>query len=73
MYLRAQAQREGNSPATDSAAQEGIIPFLKRAFILHASKLLGLAVFWAAMRQPGAIGWLLTCKHTTYSLTFQLK
>ena len=49
------------------------MPFLKRAFILHASKLLGLAVFWAAMRQPGAIGWLLTCKHTIYSLSLQLK
>ena len=56
-----QSHAEGRRDAPDTAAQEGLVPFVQRCFILHASKLLGLAVFWAAMQQPGAIGWLLTC------------
>ncbi len=53
--------------ATDLSAQEGLVPLLKRLFILHSSKLMALAVFWAAMQQPGAIGWLLTRKSSQSS------
>jgi hypothetical protein len=32
---------------------------LKRLLILHSSKLVALAVFWAAIQSPGALGWAL--------------
>lgn len=69
-----QAHENRSTGATDLSAQEGLVPLLKRLFILHSSKLMALAVFWAAMQQPGAIGWLLTCKssHSFSCHTLQL-
>ena len=57
-----QAHEHRSTGAGSLSAQEGLPPLLKRLFILHSSKLMALAVFWAAMQQPGAIGWLLTCE-----------
>lgn len=67
-----QAHEDRSTGATGLSAQEGLAPLLKRLFILHSSKLMALAVFWAAMQQPGAIGWLLTCKPTFSCHTLQL-
>jgi hypothetical protein len=38
--------------------QHGVLPFCRRLIILHCSKLVGLAVFAAAMQGQDAIGWL---------------
>ena len=62
-----QAHENRSTGAASLSAQEGLVPLLKRLFILHSSKLMALAVFWAAMQQPGAIGWLLTCKSSQSS------
>ena len=40
-------------------AQRGAPALAERFLILHASKLVALMMFCAAMAQPGAIGWLL--------------
>ena len=42
------------------AQQASLGSLLQRLLILHSTKLMALAVFFAAMQQPGAIGWLLT-------------
>ena len=63
-----QAHAEQGSHNYSLSSQEGVGPLLKRLFILHSSKLMAVAVFWAAMQQPGAIGWLLTCESTEASL-----
>ena len=39
--------------------QRGFLALMERFLILHASKIVALMMFWAAMAQPGAIGWLL--------------
>ena len=39
--------------------QRGFLALTERFLILHASKIVALMMFWAAMAQPGAIGWLL--------------
>ena len=57
-----QAHVEGNTDTDALERQASFGCLLKRLFILHSSKLMALAVFWAAMQQPGAIGWLLICK-----------
>ena len=67
-----QAHEDRSTGATGLSAQEGLAPLLKRLFILHSSKLMALAVFWAVMQQPGAIGWLLTCKSIFSCHTLQL-
>lgn len=38
--------------------EHGALPFCRRLIILHCSKLVGLAVFAAAMQGQDAIGWL---------------
>lgn len=43
----------------DLQAQRGVLALAERFLILHASKAVALMMFWAAMAQPGAIGWLL--------------
>lgn len=43
----------------DLQAQRGVLALAQRFLILHASKAVALMMFWAAMAQPGAIGWLL--------------
>ena len=40
-------------------AQRSFLALAERFLILHASKIVALMMFWAAMAQPGAIGWLL--------------
>lgn len=67
-----QAHEERCAGAAGLSALEGLAALLKRLFILHSSKLMALAVFWAAMQQPGAIGWLLTCKPIFSCHTLQL-
>lgn len=42
--------------------QRGMLALISRFFILHASKLVQLMLFWAAMQLPGAFGWLLICE-----------
>ncbi|KAL6770350.1 hypothetical protein ACKKBG_A34605 [Auxenochlorella protothecoides x Auxenochlorella symbiontica] len=42
-------------------AQYGLLGFLKRLLILHASKLIVVACFAASMQLPGAIGALIIC------------
>ena len=39
--------------------QRGFLALMERFLILHASKIVALMIFWAAMAQPGAVGWLL--------------
>ena len=46
----------------DLQAQRGVLALAERFLILHASKLVALMMFWAAMAQPGAIGGLLLGK-----------
>lgn len=43
-------------------AQYGLLGFLKRLLILHASKLIVVACFAASMQLPGAIGALIICE-----------
>ena len=62
-----QTHEHRSTGAGSLSAQEGLPALLKRLFILHSSKLMALAVFWAAMQQPGAIGWLLTCESRGHS------
>ena len=57
-----QAHAERDTESAGLEAQEGLLPLLKRLIILHSSKLMAVAVFWAAMQQPGAIGWILACE-----------
>jgi hypothetical protein len=57
----AQAQHEPAPTEADRLrAQRGLLPLAARFLILHSAKLVALAVFWAAMQLPGAIGWVLT-------------
>ena len=63
MLCNVQAHAESGPQPEGVGAQEGLVPLLKRLLILHSSKLMAVAVFWAAMQQPGAIGWFLTCEH----------
>lgn len=69
-----QAHEERSSETTRLADQEGLGPLLKRMFILHSSKLMAWAVFWAAMQQPGALGWLLTCEPSaSFAVKFHVR
>ena len=58
-----QLERDVQDPeerrARDLQAQRGMLALTERFLILHASKAVALMMFWAAMAQPGAIGWLL--------------
>ena len=57
--LQAHAERrEGRDDALAQQASLGSL--LQRLLILHSTKLMALAVFFAAMQLPGAIVWLLT-------------
>ena len=57
------------------ANQRGSAALLKRFFVLHGGKVVALAVWWAAIQRPGAIGWLLTgtllCLSSTQRTTCQ--
>jgi len=61
--LQGQLERDVRDPeerrARDLQAQRGLLALAERFLILHASKIVALMMFWAAMAQPGAIGWLL--------------
>ncbi len=61
--LQGQLERDVRDPeerrARDLQAQRGLLALSERFLILHASKIVALMMFWAAMAQPGAIGWLL--------------
>ncbi len=61
--MQGQLERDVRDPeerrVRDLQAQRGMLALAERFLILHASKLVALMMFWAAMAQPGAIGWLL--------------
>lgn len=62
--LDMQVQQQQPQSAEDAArdalkAQCGNFALVRRLLILHSGKLVALAVFWAAMQFPGALGWLL--------------
>ena len=40
-------------------AQFGVLAWVRRFLILHVTKIVALALFFCAMDNPGAIGWLL--------------
>lgn len=68
-WCQAQHERERLSSAEQDQrnlqAQRGIFALVARFFILHASKVVALMLFWAAMQRPGGFGWLLTGEHTS--------
>jgi hypothetical protein len=72
--FQAQHERGSLSSAEEEhrnlQAQRGIFALVARFFILHASKLVALMLFWAAMQRPGGFGWLLTGEHiSSYTRT----
>ena len=67
-----QAHAESNTETEALEQQASFGSLLKRLFILHSSKLMALAVFWAAIQQPGAIGWLLIGKYISQGQAYRL-
>eukprot|EP00887_Chlorella_sp_A99_P004668 scaffold4.g4668.t1 len=61
LHRQVQAQAMGAAALERKAlrSQLGLKALIKRALILHASKLVALLAFAAAMQAPGALGWAL--------------
>ena len=61
--LQGQLERDVRDPEEqrmrELQGQRGFLALMERFLILHASKIVALMMFWAAMAQPGAVGWLL--------------
>lgn len=59
--VQVHAEEEGAAEEERSKLQGqlGLVPFVKRCLILHASKLVALLAFAAAMQGQSATGWLL--------------
>lgn len=55
-----QAQHKQPDPGAAMRAQRGARAVAARVLILHAGKLVALALFCAAMQLPGLLGWVLT-------------
>lgn len=74
-FMQGQLERDVRDPEErrmrELQAQRGVLALAERFLILHASKAVALMMFWAAMAQPGAIGWLLLGAQLPHSALLQ--